>query len=325
MHLAGAFMSQSAALGLSCSDFGFAFWGMFAVVLAASMGDEGCVLAQSPAEHATARPAADAGGVAARRQASKNPVMRAGHDTPDGKLGAFRQGLTSDCFFLSVLIALAQDADGRTLLGSVVHKSTKPDAFDVVFPDQADERLVVEQSDLERYQLTDAWGKALTEPALGDPDVRILEIAGDKLWRKQGVKAEGLWDDVPMNAFSMFTNAKQQLIWNRARASPIARKDIDKYNRLPEGIVDEIQVTSAEQAEAALQAIVKSDTDGLSIVWCDYVRYHGLAILEIDFSKREFLYLDPGDTHELHVENLDCLFEGLVDGRFAINYLEVPD
>lgn len=69
---------------------------------------------------------------------------------------------------------------------------------------------------------------------------------------------------------------------------------------------------------------MNSDTDGLSIIWCNYVLYHGLAILEIDFAKREFTFLDPGRTDKLQTENLDQLLEGLVDGRFAINYLEVP-
>ncbi len=317
-------MSRSAAFRLSPSYSRFDSWVMFAAVLVASCVYGGRATAQVPAEHATPTPSADASRADAEKQASKNPAACAGEATPDGKMGAFRQSRTSDCFFLSSLIALAQDANGRALLESVFHKSTEPDAFEVVFPNQTDERVVVKQDELKSYRLTDVSGKKRTSCSTGDPDVRMLEIAGDKPWRKQGVKPEGLWDDVPMNAFYMFTTANQRLIWNRAQASDVATKDIDKYKRLPQGIVDEIQVTSKDQAEEALKALVNSDTDGLSIVWCNYVLYHGLAILEIDFAKRQFTFLDPGRTDKLQTENLDQLLEGLVDGRFAINYLEVP-
>lgn len=317
-------MSRSAVSGWFPSSFRFDSLFLCAAVLFACWGAGSCVSAQSPAANGSQSPAAEAGGAAEGKVANENPAMRAGPAKPDGKLGAFRQSHTSDCFFLSTLIALSQDANGRALLDSVFRKGTEPDAFEVVFPNQADERVVVKQEELTSYRIADVSGKKLTTPSTGDPDVRMLEIAGDKLWRKQEVKPEGLWDDVPMNAFYLFTTAKQQLIWNRARASDIAIKDIDKYKRLPQGIVDEIQVTSTDQAEEALKAIVNSDTDGLSIVWCNYVRYHALTILEIDFAKREFKYLDPGRTDKLQTESLDQLLEGLVDGRFAINYLEVP-
>lgn len=317
-------MSRFAVSGWFPSSFRFDSLFLCAAVLLACCGDGNFVSAQTPADNAPQSPAAEADGAAEGKAASVNPAMCAGPATPDGKLGAFRQSRTSDCFFLSTLIALSQDANGRGLLESVFHKGTEPDAIEVVFPNQTDERVVVKQEELKSYRLTDVSGKKPTTPSTGDPDVRMLEIAGDKLWKKQEVKPEGLWDDVPMNAFFMFTAANQRLIWNRAKASDIAIKDIDKYKRLPQGIVDEIQVTSTDQAEEALKAFVNSDTDGLSIVWCNYVLYHALTILEIDFAKREFKYLDPGRTDKLQTENLDQLLEGLVDGRFAINYLEVP-
>ena len=127
-------MSRSAAFGLSPSYSRFDSWVMFAAVLVASCVYAGRATAQAPTEHATPTPSADAIRADAEKQASMNPATCVGEATPDGKMGAFRQSRTSDCFFLSSLIALAQDANGRALLESVFHKSTEPDAFEVVFP-----------------------------------------------------------------------------------------------------------------------------------------------------------------------------------------------
>lgn len=52
--------------------------------------------------------------------ASENPFLIPGSSDPDGKLGAFEQNNTGDCFFLASLIAIANDADGKQLIESAL-------------------------------------------------------------------------------------------------------------------------------------------------------------------------------------------------------------
>ena len=111
------------------------------------------------------------------------------------------------------------------------------------------------------YTLTNSEGNGLSKPVWGDPDIKTLEIAADKLW-KNNIKPEGLWDDVPMNAVFMFSNAEQLLIWNREKVMSENSEDLDKYKRISDGVVKEIKVTSPEQAAELLKLLALPDFAG---------------------------------------------------------------
>ena len=73
-------------------------------------------------------------------------------------------------------------------------------------------------------------------------------------------------------------------------------------------------------------SIVDSDRDGVSMALLDYKRYHGLAIIELDFKRRTYTYLDPlRGTEQKLIGNLQTLLEGISDGEYAINYIEIPE
>lgn len=241
----------------------------------------------------------------------------------DGKIGVFRQQDGFDCFFLASLIALANDPDGISLVESAIRAHPESGIWEVAFPNQPHLLFEVAQQELCDYRLCDGTRKRNALLVVGDPDVQILEIAADKAWIKQKIKAEGLWDDVSMNALFMFTDAGQQVIWNRNRASARTAEDIDKYKRLPKETVQEQQVSTLQQAEEALSNIVNSDHDGISIVMADYTRYHSVAIIKIDFEHKIYAYIDPRVEATVLVGDLNALLTGMTNGIYVINYLEI--
>jgi len=253
--------------------------------------------------------------------AYENPFLSRGANSPDSQLGAFSQNNTGDCFFLASLIAIAQDADGQTLIESSFHTPKNSHPWQIYFPNWPDQAIEITAQDINEYQLTHTDGQGLSAPVKGDPDVRILEIAADKWW-KNSIKPEGLWDDIPMNAVFMFSGAEQLLLWNRAKASIETSADIDKYQRLPEGIIQEINLSSSAHAAKVLQEILTTDTDGISMILIDYINYHAVAMINIDFKLNTYSYIDTNlITHPN--QNLQTLLQRLANGQYAINYLEI--
>lgn len=240
---------------------------------------------------------------------------------PDGHIGAFSQNGTGDCFFLATLLALAQDPDGKRLLESAIHKPEASTRWSIVFPNLPDYKINITQKEINEYKLKNAASNGLSLSARGDPDVALLEIAADKIWRRH-FKPEGLWDDVPMNALFMFSAAKQSLIWNRSKASQPNIRDIEKFRHIPEDIVSEVNVTSSSDAENKLKNIIAADSDGISMILIDYINYHAVAITLLDFTQKRYSYIDTYASTELSGD-LSELLRGLARGIYAVNYMEV--
>lgn len=249
---------------------------------------------------------------------SDNPFLENGSSIVDGKLGAFKQRDTGDCFFLASLIAIAEDADGEQL----IELSFKDNGL-IVFPNLHEYPAVITQQEMATYKLIGSEGKNYSKPVSGDPDIKTLEIAADKIWKKRG-HLNGLWDDVPMNAVFMFTNTKQMLIWNKSEVDANSLEDIEKYQRLPEGVVTENNVSTKAEIMACLRNIVMADKDGISMILIDYMMYHAVAIVNIDFSKNTYKTID---THSsiLIEERLDSLVDGIKKGQYVINYVEIQE
>jgi len=182
-------------------------------------------------------------------------------------------------------------------------------------------QVSVTEQEIEHYKLTDSPGHGLSAPARGDLDVKILEIAADKIWKKH-IKPKGLWDDVPMNAVLMFSNAEQLLLWNRSKAAKEHILDIDKYHRIRGSVIKEVVVTSTEKAKELLQKIITTDNDGISMILIDYVNYHAVAITHLDFNNNIYSYIDTYSSARIE-KNLDDLLLGISNGLYAINYLEI--
>lgn len=181
--------------------------------------------------------------------------------------------------------------------------------------------MIVTQQEISSYKLINSDADGFSKPALGDPDIKTLEIAADKIW-KTVIMPNGLWDDVPMNALFMFSNARQLLIWNRNKARIFQTQDIEKYKRIPEGVIKEIEISSRLEAEKALKNIIASDTDGISMILIDYKDYHAVAIENINFSSQTYHYINTYSNRRLE-GNLKDLLEGMASGYYAINYLEI--
>ena len=174
-------------------------------------------------------------------------------ENPDGKIGTFRQHRTGDCFFLVSILSLANDSSGRPILEDSIAEVPGDDAWTVQFASHPDSPVRVDRKDLNEHLLFTARGTQRTaKPASGDPDIRLLEIAADRLWVRTDVKPQGLWDDVPMNAIAMFAASPQQLIWNPDKASSVSKKDIAKADRLPADVLQQRKVKSPEEAESIL-------------------------------------------------------------------------
>lgn len=253
--------------------------------------------------------------------ASENPFLSTGSSEPDGKLGAFDQNNTGDCFFLASLIAIAQDTKGTRLIESAFHKHPVLNQWQIVFPNLLDKAVKVTYQEINNYKLINSDGDDFSEPVLGDPDIRTLEIAADKIWKKT-IKPQGLWDDVSMNAAFMFSNAQQLLIWNRKKALAAHILDIDKYQRIPKGVIKEIEVYSPKKAVKLLKNIIASDTDGISMILIDYENYHAVAIDSINFSRQTYSYINTY-SRTRHEGSLKNLLEGITNGLYAINYIEI--
>ncbi len=253
--------------------------------------------------------------------ADKNPSITLNQTEPDAQIVAFSQNNTGDCFFLATLLALTQDPDGRKKISSAFLKQANKEQWQITFPNLPELPVLVTEQEIEDYQLTDSPGHGSSAPAWGDPDVRMLEIAADKIWKKH-IKPEGLWDDVPMNAVLMFSSAEQLLIWNRSKAANEYILDIDKYRRNQEGVIKEIEATSPAKAKELLQKIITTDIDGISMILIDYVNYHAVAITRIDFNKNTYSYIDTYSSARIE-KQLDDLLLGISNGLYAINYLEI--
>ena len=244
-----------------------------------------------------------------------------GRSQPDGKIGPFRQNDTGNCFFLAALLALGFDPEGKRALESALPINGEPDRWRIVFPNVPERPVTVTAEELTGYRLKNSDGAGFSPPVSGDPDIALLEIAADKLWRDT-IKAEGLWDDVPMNVLFMFSKAKQILLWNRQKAPPAALEDIGKIRRIPAGIAIERPVANADAARAELKSIVDADRDGLSMVLIDYETYHAVAIDRIDFSRATYSYVDTESIRSTD-NDLDQLLRRLADGVYALAYVEV--
>ncbi|MGR9051106.1 MAG: hypothetical protein ACU84J_00510 [Gammaproteobacteria bacterium] len=255
------------------------------------------------------------------RDGPVRPLLSPGLAHADGRLGAFRQNGTGDCFFLTALLALAQDADGIPLIESSFAGVAGGGVRQIVFPNLPDQPIAVGTQELNDYRLLDSEGTGLSPPARGDPDIALLEIAADKLWKSR-FKQEGLWDDVPMNAVYLFSAAPQYLLWNRAHAAPLHNRDIDQYRRFAGAAVIETAAATPDEVLEWLRRFAAADRDGISMIWIDYIRYHAVAITEIDFDRQSFRYIDT-DLKIRSDTALTDLVAGIVNGQFAVNYLEV--
>lgn len=254
--------------------------------------------------------------------ADENPFLVDGAIQPDRRLGVFKQSDTGDCFFLAALIAIAQDTDGPALIASAFqHHTDSLQGWRVRFPNLLTQPVDITQQELNDYKLTNFAGHGLSAPVSGDADIKLLEIAADKIW-KTTIKSQGLWDDVPMNALYMFTSNQQSLIWNRNNATKESSQDIDKYKRIPAGVINEVTVSTYEQAAEQLKTILAADTDGISMILIDYINYHAVAITHIDFKLNTYGYIDTL-LNIYQNQDMDKLFQGLMSGRYAINYLEI--
>lgn len=253
--------------------------------------------------------------------ANENPFFNPAFAEPDGRLGMFSQNNTGDCFFLASLIAIAEDSNGRQLIESAFYYDHKQNLWRITFPNLPNSPIEITTQEIKQYQLKNSKGDHYSAPVWGDPDVKMLEIAADQIW-KHTVKKEGLWDDVPMNALSMFSNTEQLLIWNRSKASVTTIVDIDKYKRPPKKRVKEITVSSAKEVLAQLKAILAADTAGISIILIDYITYHADVITQIDFSNNTFSLIDS--TLNIHSQqNLATLLQRVANGQYALNYIEI--
>lgn len=250
-----------------------------------------------------------------------NPFQAPGSQVPDAKLGAFRQNNTGDCFFLTSLLALAQDPDGASLLQRILQRSTKETGWEILFPGFSTLPISVTAAELQQYTLMNSPGNGISLAVIGDSDVRLLEIAADKLWKKH-IKPEGLWDDNSMNAWAMFTDNKQVLLWNREQVKSETLRDIEKYHQLAGKRVRELLVSSVAEAMTHLKNIVSNDTDGLSMVLLDYIRYHAVAVVSVDFIENRYYYID---TASMRIQSgaVDQLLQRLIQGQYALNYLEI--
>lgn len=243
---------------------------------------------------------------------------------PDGKIGIFKQSNSGDCFFLASLLALANDPDGKSLVESAISKTSRPGKWKVLFPNRNNLPMVVNQKELDEYKLSSISGLPNGNLVTGDPDIQIFEIAADKIWRKQKINPKGLCDDISMNALAMFSETSQRLIWNRKRASLVAVQDIEKYKRLPKEAIQEEQVASYRDAHKVIESITKSDTDGVTMILLDYKRYHGVAIVDLDFETMKYSYIDSlRGTKNVLTADLKTLLERVVNGQYAINYMEI--
>jgi len=257
----------------------------------------------------------------------QNPALIRGADISDGKLGSFLQLLSGDCFFLASLVALAEDVDGESLIFSAIHETKAGHEWRVAFPNQTNAPVVVDRRDIAEYRLLNIGGNGRVPPVTGDIDVQILEIAADKIWKMTRVKPQGLWDDIPMNAMFMFSDSAQTLIWNRSRTSSLAVGDIEKHHRIPPGIVRDVLIGSSKDAERELKHLIRFDADGITMVLIDYKRYHAVAITDLNFYDRTYGYIDSvmNTLNNPLSGNLDHLLEGMANGEYAINYLEIDD
>ena len=260
-------------------------------------------------------------------QMRQNPALERGSDVSDGKLGSFLQLFSGDCFFLASLVALAEDIDGEALIVSTIYEANAPHEWEVVFPNQMDAPVFVDRDDITGYRLLNIGGSGFVPPVTGDIDVRILEIAADKIWKMKHIKPQGLWDDIPMNAMFMFSDSVQTLIWNRAKASSLTINDIEQYHRIPVGVVREVAIASSKEAERELKNLIQFDSDGITMVLIDYKRYHAVAITDLNFYDRTYAYIDSvaNTLNNSLTGNLDHLLEGIANGEYAINYLEIYD
>lgn len=258
--------------------------------------------------------------------ADENPFLSSGTAKADMNLSAFTQNDTGDCFFLASLIAIAQDADGRQLIESALHGQDATAQWVVIFPNIPTRTIKIKQQELLTYRLTNSVGDGESLPVRGNLAVRLLEIAADKYW-KQAIKREGLWDDVPMNALFMFSNAEQMLIWNRGQATRTTLQDIEKYRGFSLNSVTELPLNTTKEIENSLKNILKSDIDGISLVLIDYIHYHAVAINAIDFINRSYKFIDTySDNNYSNKQssgNFDALLQGIVQGDYALDYLEI--
>ncbi len=249
-----------------------------------------------------------------------NPFITPGAAIADGRPGTFAQNDSGDCFFLASLLALGQDEDGKRLLSSAIRPAPDGNGWLIGFPNLPGHAFSVSVEESNGYRLLASDGAGLSPPAWGDPDVGLLEIAADKYWKRY-VKAEGVWDDVPMNALFMFSGAEQRLLWNRARATRETAADIDKFKYFAGNTVRERAITGNEEAETALRRIVAEDNDGLTLILLDYRNYHAAAIVAVDFDRRRYhtleTYLDGAREHALQE-----LLDGLAGGYYALDYQE---
>nr|WP_305906694.1 hypothetical protein [Methylomarinum sp. Ch1-1]MDP4519392.1 hypothetical protein [Methylomarinum sp. Ch1-1] len=252
---------------------------------------------------------------------AENPFLSAGAPVADGKLGAFKQNAGGDCFFLASLLAIAQDSKGQALIESAFRGNPQQRRWRIVFPNLPERAAEVSEQEQRSYRLLGSDSHRYSAPVWGDPDVASLEIAADKIWKKT-IKAEGLWDDVPMNALFMFSGAEQMLIWKRGKAAVENIDDIDKYRRLPAGLVKEIQPSSPANAEMILKNIIAGDRDGISMVLIDYIRYHASAIVDLDFDSRTYRIIDPHSSVPATYD-LNGLLDSLINGQYAVNYVEI--
>jgi lambda repressor-like predicted transcriptional regulator len=93
---------------------------------------------------------------------------------PDGKFGPAKQ-IFGDCWFMATLAAIANDQDGKKILAQTINKVTG--GHQVTFPGLPNNKITISDADLQKQLST--YG--------GDADTRILELAADKLFSKNGI------------------------------------------------------------------------------------------------------------------------------------------
>ncbi|MEW5822561.1 MAG: C2 family cysteine protease [Cyanobacteriota bacterium] len=126
-----------------------------------------------------------------------------GVNEQDGEIDFFRQGSIGDCWFLAGIDAVAKDREGAKMIKDAINKSPNG-GWDVNFKGCPERTFHVSDSELQQYA---SWSK-------GDPDVRILEIAGNK-WRKM-YQGRNLHAGNPGDALKLLTGLNNNVAHSRS-------------------------------------------------------------------------------------------------------------
>ena len=125
---------------------------------------------------------------------------------PDGKIGGFRQGAVGDCWFLSSLMNYTSSPEGEKNIKDRIKKNEDGSytvEFNNPFNQTKKESFTVSKEELNNYKRisrnTDEKAKTFSS---GDIDVRVMEIATNKLLEKYISKEDWEKDCLPIEGSS---------------------------------------------------------------------------------------------------------------------------